>query len=45
MHAVGDLDGVGSRLALNGDEHSALVVKPGEKLVIIDAIDDVGDFF
>ncbi len=37
---VGDLDRVGARLPLDGQDDRALVAEPGRDLVVLDAVDD-----
>ena len=49
LDAVGDLDGVGAGLALDGENDGAAVafvrVEPGRGLIVFHAVDDVAEFF
>src|SRR5450759_1478334 len=37
--------GIGAGLALDGEDDGALVVIPGDDFIVIDAIDDIAEFF
>ncbi len=43
-HRIDHRDRVGTRLPLHCEHHGALVVEPARHLVVLDAVDDVGDF-
>src|SRR3546814_6266740 len=37
---VDDIDGVGARLAIDGEYHRAFAIEPARDFVILDAVDD-----